>query len=129
MSGKFLPGEPAVSRFEEAASRSATLTSPGMNLERPHACEQDARIGGIHRDIRTTAVLIGEKYAVPGLATISRAKHTAFLLRAICVPECASEHNIRVAWIDYYATDATGFFKAHQAPRFAGISGFVNALA
>src|SRR6266581_5815545 len=100
-----------------------------MNLERPYAGKQDARIAWIHRNVRTTTVLIHKEHALPMVAAISRAEDTAFLLGTISVPEGARQHDVRILWIDGDVSDAAGFLEPHQFPGLAGVGRLINAGA
>src|SRR5205085_9530404 len=114
---------------EKTAAWTTALASPGMNLEWPHAREDDSRIVWIHLEMSATAVFVGEEHAFPRLAAVGCTKHTAFLLWSISMAQRTHEHHVGILRIDNNATDAARLFQAHQHPRLARVSGFVNSLA
>src|SRR5882672_5414794 len=129
MAGKFFPGEAAVRRFVDAAAWATAFASPGVNLQRPHAGKQNARVAGVHHDLGGAGVLVDKQHALPGLAAVRRAKDAPLRLWSIAVAHGGGEHNVRVLRIDNDAADATSLLKPHQLPGLARVSGFVDARA
>src|SRR2546423_2208230 len=121
MTRDLLPGRAFVSRNIKAASGSAAVSSPRVNLKRPHPGEKSARIVWIHHQIRAAGVFICEQDAIPMRTTVSRAKDTALLLRTVRVTNSTSDNDVRILWIDYEVTDPTGLFETHQLPGLAGV--------
>src|ERR1041384_3188142 len=128
MSRNFFPRRPAIARHEETATRPATLSSPRVNLERPHAGKQGSWIVWIHHQVRTSCAPSREQHPVPMRAAVSCAKHTSLRLWSIRVPQSARHHDVRILRINHEMTDAPGFLETHQLPGLAGISRFVDSL-
>ena len=123
------PGHAAVARGEEPAAGTAAVAAPGVDLERPHPGEEDARVLRVHRDVGAAGVLVGEERLGPGLAAVGGAEDAALLLRAVGVAERARQHDVGILRVDHEARDAAGLLQAHERPGLAGVHGLVDALA
>src|SRR5206468_10612659 len=126
---KTFPCGAAVARPEQSASRPAAVAAPCVDLDLPHAGEQDARIPGIHGHVGTARVLIDKQRALPRPAAVDRPEDTALRLRPVRMAKRTREDIIRVRGIDGDASNATGFVETGERPGFSGVSGFVDALA
>ena len=129
VAGDLLPGGPAVGGLVEAASRPAALATPGVDLELPHAREQDPRIARIHRDVGTAGVPIHEQHAIPGFPPIQGAVDAAFVLRAVGVAEGAGVHHAQVRRVNQHTRDAAGIVEAHVGPGLSRVGGTVDPVA
>src|SRR4051794_39716720 len=98
-----------------------------MELDLPHAREQDARIARVHRDLRTPGVLVDEQRALPGRAAVDGAEHAALLLRTVGRAERAREDDLRIHRVDDDAAEPAGLLEPAVGPRLARVSGLVDA--
>src|SRR5262249_23985870 len=126
---QFCPRDAAVSRSEEAAAGAAALTSPRVNLDLPHAGEQDSGIARIHRDVGAADLLVDEQRALPRRAAVAGAEHTALGLRTVCRAERARDDDVGVGGMDDDASDAAGFLESHARPRLARVGRLVDPVA
>src|ERR1700687_2970601 len=99
-----------------------------MNLQRPHAGKQNARVFRVHHDVRTAAVFIGEQHALPRSPAVGRAKDTALLLWSVSMTKRARQNDVGIPGIDCEVADASGLLQSHQLPGLARVSRFVNSL-
>src|SRR5262249_44202474 len=129
VAGELLPGRAAVARHEQAAAGSAALAAPGVDLQLPHAGEENPRIARIHRQLGAAGVLVDEQRALPRRAAVGGAEDAALGLRPIGVAQRAREHHLRVRRIDDDATDAPGLVEPHVLPRLPGLGRLVDAVA
>ena len=84
----------------KSAPRAAAGASPGVNLELPHAREQDSRVRGIHGDVRAPSVFIDEEDVLPALPAIEGAEDATLRLRAVAVTQRADEDDAGVSGVD-----------------------------
>src|SRR3954465_2372913 len=76
---KLRPRRTAVVRDVDAASRSTTLTTPGVHLELPRRGEQRLVVGGMHDDVDRAGVAVHEEDTLPRAPAISGAIEATFL--------------------------------------------------
>ena len=125
---QLFPRGAAVARHEQPAARAAALAAPRVQLELPHAREEDARVARVHRDLRAAGVLVDEQRPLPRGAAVGRTEHAALLLWTVRGAERARAHDLRIGRIDHDAADAAGLLEAHVRPRVAGVRRFVDAV-
>ena len=129
MFGEPFPGEALVSRAEKSASRPAAEPAPGVDLELPHARENNPRIAGIHRHIRAAGVLVDKQRAHPRLAAIGRAEDAALLLRTVGVPQRAGNDDVGIFRIDHDSADASGLLETRASPCLASVGRLVDPVS
>ena len=128
---EFRPRVPAVVGHVDAAALAAALPAPGVDLHRPHAGEQLARVGGVHLDAGSAGVLVHEEHVLPALPAVHGAEHAARLLRSVRVTQSPHVHDIRVVRMDDDARHACrpAFPQTHMTPRRPRVGGLVDAGA
>ena len=100
-----------------------------MHLDLPRPREERARVLHVHRQARAAGVLVHEEHAVPVLAAVGCAEHTALLLSAGNPAGRAREHDVGIRGVHQNAADAAGLVEPHVGPRAAGVDRFVDAIA
>src|SRR5580693_6109095 len=106
-----LPGDAAVGRFEQSASRPAAGAAPGVNLDLPHPGKKNSGIVGIHSQVRTAGVLVHEEHFVPSLSAVGGAVYTALWLRPVGVAQRARKHDVGIARVDLHAANTPGLLQ------------------
>src|SRR4051794_13780176 len=124
MAFETLPRHAAVRRFEQPAAGTAADAAPGVDLDLPHAGEQDPRVVWIHRHVGAAGVLVDEQGPLPRLTAVGRPVDTALLLRTIGVTERAGQRDVGVVRVDDDAADAAGLIEplVHPGPARVGRS-------
>jgi hypothetical protein len=116
-------------RDVHASAGPAVVVLPGLDVDRPQAREQRARIVRVHRELRAPGVLVHEQRLVPGLAAVRRLEDPALLLRPIGLSDRAGVDDVGVVGIDDHARDVAGGFEPHVGPGLARVHGLVDAVA
>ena len=123
---KALPSRAAILRHIKTTTWTSAPPPPSSYKHLPHSCKNNARIIGVHGNIRAARFLIYKKYFLPGFSTIQCAENSPFLLRTITMAHCSSKYNVRVFRVDYNPAYPTGFLKTHTLPGFTSIRRFID---
>src|SRR6185312_6103269 len=126
--GELAPRVATIARHVEPARWTTAQHYPGVHHDLPHSGEHDVRIVRIHRQPGASRAIVDEQHACPRLAPISRAIHSALLLRTGRASERADEYDVRVGRIDYDPANSPRLAQAHVLPRLACIRGLVNPV-
>src|SRR5207245_2254853 len=65
----------------------------------------------------------------PGLAAVPRPEDATLWVRAVGVAESRNENDVRIRGVNNERADVARIFQADVGPRFAGVGGFINAVA
>src|SRR5205823_5905838 len=76
----FCPDIAAVSRFEDATARTATLQGPGLAIDFPKRCIDNVRIGRIDNQIAGGGCFAARADSLPRLPAISRSQAAALFI-------------------------------------------------
>src|SRR5205814_2102822 len=94
----------------------AALPPPRLDVDRPRAGEEDARVRRVHREVGDARRLVHEEDAVPALAAVRRPVDAALLLRAVAGAERGHERDVGVPRVDRDARDAARLLEAEVRP-------------
>ncbi len=90
---------------------------------------QGFRIGGVHRQVDETGVLVDELDTGPRLAAIISLEQAALLVRTPHVSESGDVNDLRILRVHDDTADVARLFEAHVRPRLAAVDGLVDAVA
>ena len=127
--GELHPGVAAVCCLVNAAAGPARDHGPRFPLRLPNGGVEDARVGGIHRQIDRARLVGDEEHFGPGQTAVGRAVNPALRVGSEDVTENRRVHDVRIGRVDHDATDLTGLGKADVTPGVAGVGGLVDAVA
>src|SRR5215207_1564053 len=102
---------------------------PWFALETPHSCVKDVWVRRIYFEIRDAVLIVDVESFGPGFAAVSGHKHTALIVRAKGVSECADVDDVRVLRINGDSGNAFGIFETHVLPGLTAVGRFVNTIA
>jgi hypothetical protein len=84
---------------------------------------------GIENDFYSAGAIIEVENFFPGFAAIAGAEDAALRVGAVGVAERGDEDDVGVCGVDDDVADVAGIFESDVAPGFAGVGGFVDAIA
>ena len=129
--GQFVPGAAAVGGFVESAVGAVVGVAefPGRLAAFPESCVDGVGVGGVDGDVGSAGVFVDIEDFVPGDAAIGGAEDAAFGISAVGVSEDGCEEAVLIAGVDGEGGDLLAVAEAEVGPAFAGVDGFVDAVA
>ena len=124
-----LPGVAAIGGAEQPAARPAAGDVPEIAPRLPEAGEQDARVGGIHRQFHRPGVGVAVQHLLPVCPAVARAVHAARFVRPEDVAQRRDIDQVGVGRVHQDAPDMPGLAQPHMRPGQPGIGRFVDAVA
>src|SRR5262249_46867483 len=119
----------AAPRVEAPAAGPAARAPPGVDLDLPHAGEENPRVARVDRDVGAAGALVDEQRARPRCAAVDGAIDAAILLRPVSVAERAREHDVGISRIDHDPPDPTRVVEARVLPGPPGVGRLVDTVA
>ena len=98
---EFLPAVPAVAGLVQPAAFTAGLDEPGLASVMPHAGIQDARVGRVHRKIRSARVRVGFEDLFPGIPAIGGPVNAPLLVGPPDLALNGHVGDIRILGVDF----------------------------
>ena len=132
VAGEPFPGDAAVAGSVDGAARPderCEVAQPRMDARLPRGREDDARVGGIGREVDDAGRIVDGERAPPALAAVAGAEHAAFRVRSEQVPERRDQHDIRIARVDEDLADVARALEADVTPALAAVARAVDAVA
>ena len=118
----------SIRRFVDATSRSARDQHPRSSVSVPCSGVHDFCVRGIDREIDRTCRITDEENFSPGLPAVLGFENTAIGIWPPVMAKRCDVNNVGILWINSDPADLPCICKSNIAPRFAGISGFENAV-
>src|SRR6516162_5404960 len=125
---QLLPRVAAVSRYVEAASRTAARQVPGSSPSLPQSCEENGRVGRVEANIGCAGVVVFVKHLLPGLTSVGRAVHATFAVRTKRMSQNSGESNVRIGWMNDHRPDLPFLFP-DVLPGLSSVNRLINAVA
>src|SRR3974390_1223978 len=100
MAGQLPPGEAAISRFVEPATRAAAVEDPRLAAHLPQRCVHNTGVLRVKRNVDGAGVLVLVEDLLPGLATVRGAEEAALGVGAPGVSECGNQYHVGIVWIN-----------------------------
>ena len=126
---QFVPGAPAIDRFEDTAFLAAASESPELALKTPHARVKDVGIRRVDIQIRTAVLVIKIERFGPGPTAVRSHEHAPLFIGRKRVPHRGNVNDIRVLGIDDDGRDVFRLFQTHVFPGLPAVKCFVDAIA
>ena len=129
--GDLLPIVPAIRRFVEPAARPIRwrINIPRRPPSLPKRSVDDSRIARVKGKIDGSGILVFKKHALPRLAAVGGAEHTALGIRGVRVAEHCRENHVRIVGVYEDAPDLPTVLEPDMRPGAAGVLRFVHPVA
>jgi len=122
-----LPGDAAVARRGTGRSRAPARASPRVDLELPHAREEDARVVRVPSRCRSSPCSRRRRASSPRSCRRPSCGRRRGRAGDRTRAQGAGEDDVGVLWVDDEAWNAAGLVEPHERPRLGRVGRLVDA--
>ena len=126
---QLLPRLATIRGFPERRARAAGDQLPRPPHDLPEPCVEDARVEGVHLQLRGASFFVDAEDLLPGLAAVLRAVDAPLLVRAARMTERGDVDQVRVRGVDPHAGDLPRGVEPRVGPGPARVCGLPDAVA
>src|SRR6185503_14176107 len=94
----------------------------------PEGGVEDARVGGVHRQVAGAGLCVDEQHPLPGFPAVLRAVDSAIVVRRPARSLGRDVYEVAVLRVDTDGRDLLRWLEADVLPGPAGVGGLIDAI-